>query len=349
MNTKRLQIPTLICTLATLFTTLMPSGLVNPTPVDARPGIMKWDTVNTPNGDPQRNDVLNPLFSDNFTGSEVRDLAVGGDGVTLLAAVTVDGRYGGFGPPGPLGVLFNSGNGGISWSTSAYQQLRGAGLGGSHVYNVVIAPDDPRMWAVTAGTTATGPTQLWVTSDGGATWGNAGVPGLAAGEAICAVDISVSYGNGHDLLVATRSGLGAGRLFITKDGSFSSWSQQAQPLPVPIDYFAAKFSPTYAGDSSVVVVYADDNRTCYNVGLRDINANSILSWVFTGNGIEVKSSSAAGNVSPSFVDLAGADLSLPSDFSGQSSNLRRAFVSLFAFNPGTADNQTGIFRIDDSV
>ncbi|MCX6005088.1 MAG: hypothetical protein NT082_05385, partial [Chloroflexi bacterium] len=66
-------------------------------------------------------------------------------------------------------------------------------------------------------------------------------------------------------------------------------------------------------------------------------------------GIEVKTSSAADDLSPSYEDLDGADLSKPSDFSGQSANLRRAFVSLFAFTPGTADNQTGIFRIDDSV
>ncbi|MDD5312017.1 MAG: hypothetical protein PHO26_03145 [Dehalococcoidia bacterium] len=352
MTIKHLQIPALIFTLATLFTSLLPSGPTNPSPVSAGPGVMKWDTVNTPNSDAQRNDVLNPFFGGNFTGSEVRDLAVGGDGNTLLAAVTVNGPASGLGALPQQGVLFNSGNGGITWSTAAHRNLLASGMAAAnHVYNVFIAPDDPKMWMVTVGGAApgAGPTQLWVTSDGGTTWANAGVPGLAAGEAIVTADISVSYGSGHDILAATRSRTGAGRLFVAKPSNFSNWAQQAQPVATPIDYFAARFSPTYAGDSSVIVVYADDNRTCYNIGLRDINSNSIASWVFTGNGIEVKSSSAADNVSPSFVDLVRANISLPSDFSGQSSSLRRAFVSLCAFNPGTADNQTGIFRIDDNV
>ncbi len=54
---------------------------------------MRWDTVNTPNSDPGKKDVLNPYIDDNFTGSEIRDLSVGSNGTTLIAAVTVDARY----------------------------------------------------------------------------------------------------------------------------------------------------------------------------------------------------------------------------------------------------------------
>ena len=113
-----------------------------------------------------------------------------------------------------------------------------------------------------------------------------------------------------------------------------------------MDFFAVRFSPTYQGDNSAVFVYADGNQTNYNIGLRDMSNNTILSWVYPGSGVEI---STGDNISPSFFSLAGADLSLPSDYSGMSTALRRAFVSLFSPTPGVTDNATGIFRIDDSV
>jgi len=159
------------------------------------------------------------------------------------------------------------------------------------------------------------------------------------------MDISVDYGNGRDYMFATRTGIGAGRLVIMKGVGFGTWQQQVSPEPA-IDYFATKFSPTYTGDNSVAMVYADDNQTSYNVGIRDISGNSILSYVFPGTGIEV---STSDNLSPSYANLAVADLCLPSDYSGMSPALRRAFVSLYSPDLPPGDNVTGIFRIDDAV
>jgi hypothetical protein len=326
---------------------LLPPVIFSPYRSDADPGVMRWDTVNTPNAIANRNDVLNPYINNNFTGSEIRDLAVADDGKTLLAAVTVDNRtVAAANNPGPLGVLYTTANSGISWTTSAYQRLS-ASVGWSadkHVYQVAVAPDDAKIWAVTAGTLATGPAELWVSTDGGAVWNNANNPALAANEAIGALDISMDYGNGRDYAVGTRSGAGNGRLFIMKGGVFGSWAQQLNP-EANIDYFAIKFSPTYNGDNSVVMVYADVNRTNYNIGTRDISSNSMLSYVFPGAGVEVATTT---NASPSYDNLGVADLSLPSDYSGMSPSLRRAFVSLYAPFPNAA-NATGIFRIDNEV
>jgi len=347
MNKKRSPKPIYVCLLLAALVAL-PSGLLNPHQAEAAPGIMRWDTVTTPNSVPNRNDVLNPYIGDNFRGSEIRDLAVGNDGRILIAAVTVDNRtIEAANIPGPLGVLYTTADGGISWSTAAYQRLanNNAWFTDKHVYNVTIAPDDARIWAVTAGTLLTGPVELWVTSDAGATWNNAGAPAMLPGEAIGAMDISVDYGNGRDYMVATRTGTGAGRLFIMKGVGFGSWAQQ-DPPEAGIDYFAVKFSPTYSGDNSVVMVYTDDDQTSYNIGLRDISGNSILSYVFPGTGIEV---STSDNVSPSFDNLAVADLCLPSDYSGMSPAIRRAFVSLYSPVPNPTDNATGVFRIDDSI
>lgn len=349
MNNIRLPRDRLLCWLVVVAVSIYATGVLQPSIASA--GIMRWDTVITPNSQPNKNDILNPLFSDNVSGgSEIRDLAVGNDGRTLLAAVTVDNwtiRPGVIGQPhGPLGIIMSSSNGGISWSQAPYLHLiSSAGWNAdNHVFNVRIAPDDPRLWAITVGTLESGPVQVWVSADGGATWSNTNVSTLAQGEAICAIDISMSYGTGRDFAIGTRSGLGDGRFFIMKSGGFSTWMEQAKPLESKIDYFALKFSPTYGGDNSIAVVYADDNRTIYNVGIRDINNNSILTWAFNNGGVEIATSD---NVSPSYSSLAVASLSLPSDFNGQTSSLRRAFVSLYSPYDNVTENATGVFRIDD--
>jgi len=350
MNKKRTFRQIYVCLLVAAAVALLPSGLLKPSSTEAAPGVMRWDTVTTPGSVPGKNDILNPYINinDTFTGSEIRDLAVGNDGKILLAAVTVDNRtVVGSNIPGPLGILYTTADGGISWSTAAYRRLasNNAWTPDKHVYNVTVAPDDEKIWVVAAGTLATGPIELWVTTDAGATWNNSNAPVPAPGEAIGAMDISADYGNGRDYMFATRTGIGAGRLFIMKGGGFGSWAQQMPP-EADIDYFATKFSPTYSGDNSVVMVYADDNQTSYNVGLRDISSNSILAYAFPGAGIEV---STSDNLSPSYDNLAVADLCLPSDYSGTSPSLRRAFVSLYSTFPDPTDNATGIFRIDNQV
>ena len=347
MYRKRLPKPVFICLLLAAVVALLPAGLLNPRSVEADPGIMRWDTVSTPGSVSNRNDILSHV-GDNLTGSEIRDLAVGNDGKTLIAAVTVDNRTINISnSPSSLGVFYTTADGGISWSNASYRRLSENGVWTSdkHVYNVTIAPDDARIWAITAGTLAKGPVEFWVSTDAGATWNNSNVPILNPDEAIGAMDISVDYGNGRDYMIATRTGTGNGNLYIMKGGGFGSWSVQMPPEG-SIDFFATKFSPTYPGDNSVVMVYADDNQTSYNVGLRDISGNAILSYVFPGTGIEV---STSDNASPSYDNLAVADLCLPSDYSGMSPALRRAFVSLYSPVPHPTDNATGVFRIDNEI
>ncbi|MGA9047901.1 MAG: fibronectin type III domain-containing protein [Dehalococcoidia bacterium] len=341
-----------ICWLAVVSTFVLPGGSFLSLPAEANPGIMRWETVSTPYSYPGRNDILNPLIGGAFTGSEIRDLSVGNDSTTLLTAVTVDARYiNSAAASGPKGILLASADRGLSWTTAPYLHLiNSAGWpAGNHIYNVLIASDDPKLWAATTGTTSTGPVELWISSDAGASWSNGLVPGLAAGEAISAIDISVDYTSGRDFLVATRTSTGGGRIFITKGTGFGVWSQQANPTTDPVDYFSVKFSPGYAGDQSIVAVLANSTSTFYNIAVRDINNNQITSWVYTANGIEIVSSTSPAGASPSFATLATADISLPADFSGQTSSLRRAFISLNVPSPVLGTDESGIFRMDDSV
>jgi hypothetical protein len=334
MKTKRLRFFSLTCSLAIIVGALLPGGFSQPLPANA--GVMRWDTVPTPNSQPNKNDVLNPYISGVPTGSEIRDLSVGNDSKTLIAALTVDKRtINESWDPGPLGAIYASGNRGISWTDSPHRHLMASTgwVSSYHVYNVIVAPDDAKLWAVTVGDSVTGPVQVWVTSDAGASWSNTNVPVLNGVEAISSIDISINYGTGRDFMIATRSGNGAGRYFLMKSAGFSTWKLQPNPSLSLIDFYAAKFSPTYNGDQSFVIVFSDNTSTYYNIGIRDTSSNTTLSWVFSNNGgkgIKIESQS--------FLTLTSADLSLPSDFSGQSASLRRAFVSLA---------QTGIYRLDD--
>ena len=65
---------------------VIPAHIAAPSAVSADPGIMKWDTVSTPNAVVGKNDILNlhpagPGADWGF-GSEILSMAVGNDGMT---------------------------------------------------------------------------------------------------------------------------------------------------------------------------------------------------------------------------------------------------------------------------
>ncbi len=185
-------------------------------------------------------------------------------------------------------------------------------------------------------------------------------PDLDPAETVRCVDVSIDYGGQRDIAFGTEGPTG-GRWATISSKPFGSIQVQVNPTTSGIDYEALKFSPTYNGDSSVAMVYADANATYYNVALRDVNQNTTLSYVFGSTGVEVKNPASAPGSSPSWSELNRTVLELPSDFSGQSSSLRRAYISLDAFglkrNTGssplvpadTTPCQDGIYRIDDST
>jgi hypothetical protein len=265
-----------------------------------------------------------------------------------------------------------------------------------NLYQVAIAPDDAKVIAVTsdycdqglippANGFGTGPRRIWYTTDAGQNWdiafdgGPVAVAGaLDAGEYIRNIDISIDYGGKRDLGFVTNGGA-AGRWFVRSTGGFNTWQPQtvspANVLPVDavltgaIQYEAIKFSPTYSGDSSVALVYAsttapiglgDGNHgTFFNVAFRDLNTNYTLGWAFSGPGIKLFNSTGTVLAS-SYANIRNVSLQLPSDFSGQSSSLRRAYVSIDALpvtptafpyiaTIGAKTTQDGIYRVDDST
>jgi hypothetical protein len=329
-------------------------------PSQPSPDINVWQSVSTPGSVDGKNDILNP---NGTGGSDIHDLAVGQNGIVQFAVVNVGS--------GINNRLYNTNNRGISWTETAWNSLTQTPgwVNGNQVYQVAAAPDNSSIFEVTTdnGTPLSGPGDVWVTTDGGSTWQCAYLSSfLGPNETIRTTDVSVDYGGARDLAVGTTTGSGGGRLWVGKWSSTVSWVNQHLPPSQPptsssIDYFVVKFSPSYASDASLAVVFADNvtgaytctialGATWYNVALRDIDQNAVLSWAFPKPGIEVKDLSWFVGASPSFSTLNKADMQLPSDFSGQAASLRRAYISLDAFgalNKATC-SRDGIFRIDDA-
>jgi len=272
------------------------ANLPIPSPATATPGICKWDYVITPGfGLPIADIVLNSEINRVVAGPNSRLLAI-------VQRTTVP----------PL-ILYSSGDSGRSWGTSAALGRAMITEFGAqtNVWDAAIAPDDASFWAIVTSTAAFGPGNLpievWITPDAGTTWRNTRLAGLlAAGETIRTIDVSPKYGDEHDIAVGTVTGTGAGRIWAIKSGGFSSWLAQAQPVAAGLgyDFFDLKFSPTYASDASLAVVFADNvASTWYNIWLRDIARNTTINWAFTTTppGIEVRDPTAPAGASPNLL------------------------------------------------
>jgi len=355
MKTKYPRIFGLLAAVMLVASFVVPASLISPAPVEADPGICKWDALTTPAYIPMKNDIR--------AASDILDMATGGDGATILfigktylTASEVGLLMGTAYVPyaGARMLLYYSNNGGISitgskalnllrdWTKSGQAQWKG-----EKMYGVAIAPDDPKFFAVTTdtpGTVDSGPKQVWITSDSGSTWDYTGLA-LGATHTIRTIDISVDYGGRRDIAVGTYNSAGDGLIYVIKSTGFTGWLLQDNPT-TGINYFALKFSPTYSGDAALAMVYANTDNTYFNIGLRDIDKNETKNWAFGALDVEVATPTNL-NCSPGSAKLNKADLELPSDFSGQAASLRRAYISLDAY--GTTGLCDGIYRVDDTT
>jgi hypothetical protein len=269
-------------------------------------GTVRWSTVDTP--DNQGNVIVSP--------AEINDLAIGIDGKTFYAVDIPDSK------------VYKSLDGGITWNDLS-THLTGSGVV-LPAWNIAVAPDNPNFVAVV---TSDGglPRTLFISTDGGVRWQNAGSRAI---ENIGAIVISPNYGS-YDIAIGTRTGTGNGNVYILNSASPGEWISQG----LTGDILALKFSTGYRADSSLVAVSATGSGTYVNLGSHDTAAND-TNWTTWGP-VEVTASSAG--TSSKVNQLITAELELPADFSGQSPNQRRMYVSLDA----TAN--AGIYRLDDTV
>ncbi|MBM4447009.1 MAG: hypothetical protein FJ023_06610 [Chloroflexi bacterium] len=320
-----------ILLIAALLLSLMP--LVSVKLVSAvEPSILSWSIVDTPRPGLDNNVIASP--------SEINVIAIGSDDRTFYA-VDIPGD-----PPGgtyPDGKLRKSTDGGVTWLDDLTRYLTAAGAN-LPVWNIAVAPDDVNFLVAVTDVPGgpLGPQRVFVSKNGGATWDMA-ITGLAlgVGEYISCVDISMDYGGQRDIAIGTRDGTGAanGRVWVMKVAvGVPSWVDQNLP---PSDVVALKFSPTYVGDSSLVVVSSTAAGTHLNLGIHDTVGNT-TTWNTTvgypAGGLLITVTNAGQVIT--------GDLELPSDFSGQTPSLRRYYVSLDAFNITYIGD---IYRIDDTV
>ncbi|MFA5400629.1 MAG: hypothetical protein WC359_09335 [Dehalococcoidia bacterium] len=375
---------------------VVPVNIAAPSAVSADPGIMKWDTVSTPMSVSGKNDILNEkdvtIGNFNGMGSSINGMAAGNDGMTIAfidrtwfdrvsagvvtAVAPTSTTVGVNNNPAAEWALYPNGGyfTGLYYSTNsgiAATITRDLALvrspnfpGGANLFQVAIAPDDPKVMAVTsdvgsvgAVAAGTGPVNIWYSSDGGNNWDLAfagydfatATYTLGAGTTIRCLDISIDYGGKRDIGFGTVTAAGTGAWYVRSSTGFTTWNQQLSPwsglAAIDTGIYALKFSPTYSGDSAVALVYSVPAATYFNVAMRDLNMNTTTAYAYTFPGIVVANPTAP--VVATNAVLRNVSLQLPSDFSGQSASLRRAYISLDVI-PGGGFNQ-GIYRVDDTT
>ena len=354
---------------------VVPINIAAPAAVIADPGIMKWDIVSTPGSVLRKNDILNDhrdiagAFADIPRGSEIISMADSKNGTTINAVVRtwdtlVQTDYNSY--------LYHSTNNGISWDRDFTSSGVINGPPIERVFQVVSAEDDAQTVVISVGTTAiNGPRRILITTDGGVEWYQVfDGTGLVGTETIRCIAVSNDCGGKRDIAFGTVDGGNGGRWVVRSSSGFSNAIVQlnangrpGDPLTAAttsgVDYLAIKFSPNYGADASVALVYANGlvvgdepfpNATYFNVALRDLQQNTTPGYAYGTQGIEVKNPTSANGASPSWAELNNVDMELPSDFSGQSSSLRRAYISLDAYTFKAATTcEDGIYRIDDST
>ena len=278
-------------------------------PASADPGTMRWTVVNTPNS--TGNVIVSP--------SEINAIAIGCDSATFYSIDISNG------------TIYKSKDSGISWVDLASQLTSAGAL--LPAWDVAVAPDNPNLVAVVTSNAGGSPREVFISADSGANWQNTN---CAAVSDIGAIDISRNYGS-YDIAVGTRTGAGGGDVYVLKAVGHGTWAAQG----FTGDILAARFSPTYTTDSSLVTISADASGTYINLGIHDISANT-TNW---GSWGPVEVTTAGPGSSPNTgTPILTADLELPFDFSGQAPSLRRCYISTDA--PTT---NAGIYRFDDTV
>jgi hypothetical protein len=333
--------------------------------------MMQWWPVDTPDSLTQvTGNLYSPVVAGAETGSELIKLLIGVNGSTMYMIYSA-GDFTGISKV----RLSSSANGGRSWSGALYGSLcaaTGFGTNDTIVWDACLAPDNANMLAVAVSDVnaiAVPVQRVFITSDGGQNWDNtqwapAAPHAVLADSYISTMDLSMDYG-GRDLLVGTRNGSGVqvNNLWTLKMPGYGGWLCQNVTVPAPGstnsrngDVIAAKFSPTYNGDSTIVVLYSNTVGTYLISGVHDL-ARNITTWQPLGSEIEIRNASGTGSAagdSPRVTEIITGMLQLPSDFSGQSASLRRVYVSTDAITrasvaPATNIPTRGVYRIDDTT
>src|SRR4030042_5111591 len=210
----------------------------NPDIASAESNVLKWARIDTPGTVPGKNDIVSPC--------EVNQIAIGSDGKTFYAvdipnASNITGSK----------ALYKSTDSGISWKDTISRNLYKTMTPGEQInfrlWNVAIAPDNIKLIAVVTNDSASHwPRNIWVSTNGGATWENTNCP---VNDHISTIAISPNYSD-YDIAIGIRTGAGNGTVYILKASEQGAWSDQG----FSGDVLAMNFSPNYVSDSGLVII-----------------------------------------------------------------------------------------------
>ena len=252
-------------------------------------------------------------------------------------------------PAAPL--VYKSTNGGYTWSactaltgvTAAYSAIA---LVPSPQYatdsTIFVAVQDP------VGGAATG--RVFRSTNGGSSFGQLGVVTLAGGEVITSMDVAPNYdGTGTvvvgcaDIATIVAPAAAATCVQIWGSNNVLSWTGLATGLAAPEDVVAVKYSPNFSLDSTILAVSA---LNAAQPQLRAIVGGTWDSGITATNTGATALTTGYASVTGTATDIIYADIALPSDYNGQVSTLRRAYVT---FADGSANGYTAaggnVYRI----
>ena len=301
--------------------------------------VLRWAVVQTPGGISDRNDLRSPC--------EVNSIAVASDGKTFYALDIANAT----GLPAANPGIWKSGDGGVNWSPKSSLHLAQTTPSPNiPVMEIAVAPDDPKfLAAVCLNNAGTLRTEVYFTDDGGTNWSYTGaIPWVHdGGEQIGDIAVSPGYGsNGvsvHDIIAGSRhpaNGVADGEIYIWSYPGFAGWKPQGFAGG---DVIALQPSPSYIEDFSLVVMASTTQRTCLNLGYRDLAANATAWNLYSGWPVEMCEPGQAGGSASGEDKIITGDIALPANFMGTMDNQRLIFAAYDS--NGTA--LSGSRRLDD--
>jgi hypothetical protein len=311
--------------------------------------VLKWGTVDTPGGFPQRNDIR--------YGSEINALAASPDGMVIYALDIPNSSSGLVTRAG----IWRSDDGGISWSQRPTQWLARTAGPPAPVFPVAalaIAPDNSDLVAaVCLNSTGDRRREVYYSGDGGTNWYYSGaIPYLyGPDEQIGSIAVSAPYAyretQVRDIIVGSRnpgSGIAQGEVYVLRYPGIEGW--QAQGFPGG-DILALQPSPSYGADSSLVITACTVQRTYINLGSRDTGANACFWNTAAGFPVELCTPDQAGGSSSGKDRVITGSLALPGDFDGNSSAKRIIFAACDSNGTafGTSRPLDDIYRLNDTI
>jgi len=311
--------------------------------------ILKWGTIDTPGGYPQRNDIR--------YRSEINALAVSHDGMIIYMLDI---------PDSSSGLVTNAGvwrseDGGISWSprpTHWLARTPGPPVPVFPMAALAVAPDNTDLVAaVCMNAAGDRRREVYYSEDGGTIWNYSGAIPFLYGpdEQIGSIAVTESYAyretQVRDIIVGSRNPanvLAQGEVYVLRCPGLAGW--QAQGFAGG-DILALQPSPSYGVDATLVVIACTVQRTYINLGFRDTGANACFWNAAPGYPVELCASDQAGASSSGKARVIISSLALPDDFDGGSGAGRIIFAACDSNGTamGISRPLDDVYRLNDTI